>query len=252
MDLGLKGKKVILTGGSRGIGRAALEYFAQEGADVAFFSRNSEQVDAAAKELSKHGGKVFAEAFEVNDMAAYAKWLEKAAKELGGCDIFVHNISSSGSGGNSDWDVTFNIDIKGAVIGVETLEPILEKSEDASVVIMTTTAALETFIRPQAYNALKAALITYGKQQSQALGPKGIRVNMVSPGPIHFEGGNWDNVKNGMPEFFDMQAAIPALGRLGTPEEVARGMVFLASPAANYITGTNLIVDGGYTKRVQF
>jgi NAD(P)-dependent dehydrogenase (short-subunit alcohol dehydrogenase family) len=117
---------------------------------------------------------------------------------------------------------------------------------------MTTTAAVETFIRPQAYNALKAALITYGKQQSQALGPKGIRVNMVSPGPIHFSGGNWDNVKQGMPEFFEAQEAIPALGRIGNPDEVARGVVFLASPASCYTTGTNLIIDGGYTKRVQF
>ena len=127
MDLGLKGKKVIVTGGSRGLGRAALEQFAKEGADVAFFSRNADQVKAAAKDLSKHGGKVFAEALEVDKMPAYAKWLEKAVKELGGCDIFVHNISSSGAGATGDWDKTFNLDIKSAVQSIETLTPALEK-----------------------------------------------------------------------------------------------------------------------------
>jgi len=96
MELGLKGKKVILTGGSRGLGRAALELYASEGADIAFFSRNPEGVQEAKKSLEKHGGKVFAEPFEVKDMDSYSAWLEKAAGELGGCDIFVHNISSSG------------------------------------------------------------------------------------------------------------------------------------------------------------
>ena len=252
MDLGLKGKKVILTGGSRGLGRAALEHFAKEGADVAFFSRNEAQVKAAADELKVHGGKVFAEAFEVNDMDAYSAWLTKAADELGGCDIFVHNMSSSGAGGSGDWDMTYNLDIKGAVTSIETLTPHLEKSGEGSVIFMSSTAAVETFIRPQAFNALKAALITYGKQLSQSLGPKGIRVNMVSPGPISYPGGNWSKVKEAKPEFYDSQAGIMALGRFGTPDEIAKTVVFLSSSASSYTTGTNIIIDGGYTKRVQF
>ncbi len=252
MDLGLKGKKVILTGGSRGLGRAALVQFAQEGADVAFFARNAKQVAATAAELETHGGKVFAEAFEVSDMESYAEWLNRAASELGGCDIFVHNISSSGSGGAGDWDLTFNLDIKAAVTSIETLEPFLEQSDDGSVILMSSTAAVETFIRPQAFNALKAALITYGKQVSQLLGPKGIRVNVVSPGPIVFPGGNWAKVKEAKPEFYDMTLGLMALGRFGEPDDVARTVVFLASPASSYTTGTNVIIDGGYTKRVQF
>ncbi|CAM3740365.1 SDR family NAD(P)-dependent oxidoreductase [Litorimonas haliclonae] len=252
MDLGLKGKKVILTGGSRGLGRAALEHFAKEGADVAFFSRNEEQVKAAENELKVHGGKVFAEAFEVSDMDAYSAWLTKAADELGGCDIFVHNMSSSGAGGSGDWDMTYNLDIKGAVTSIETLTPFLEKSGEGSVIFMSSTAAVETFIRPQAFNALKAALITYGKQLSQSLGPKGIRVNMVSPGPISYPGGNWSKVKEAKPEFYDSQAEIMALGRFGSPDEIAKTVVFLASSASSYTTGTNIIIDGGYTKRVQF
>ena len=252
MDLGLKGKKVILTGGSRGIGRAALEHFASEGADVAFFSRGADAVKKAAKELAKHGGKVFAEAHEVDDMNDYAAWLEKAAKKLGGCDIFVHNISASGAGATGDWDKVFNLDVKSAVTGVETLQPHLEKSSSGSIVLMVTTAAVETFFVPQAYNALKASLITYGSQLSQAVGPKGIRVNMVSPGPITYPGGNWENIKKGKPEFYAATEANMALGRFGTPEDVAKTVVFLSSEASAYTTGTNVVIDGGYTKRVQF
>lgn len=253
MDLGLKGKKVILTGGSRGIGRAALEHFAQEGADVAFFSRNAEQVAKAAKELEVHGGKVFAESFEVTeDMDAYGAWLEKAAKELGGCDAFIHNISASGAGATSDWDKCFNTDVKSAVKSVEVLEPHLEASGAGSIVLMVTTAAVEKFFVPQAYNALKASLITYGSQLSQAVGPKGIRVNMVSPGPIAFPGGNWHNIKESKPEFYEATEANMALGRFGTPEDVAKTVVFLSSAASGYTTGTNVVIDGGYTKRVQF
>jgi len=203
MDLGLKGKKVILSGGSRGLGRAALEHFASEGADVAFFSRSAEQVSIAEKELSAHGGKVLAEALEVSaDLSAYTAWLNRAADALGGCDIFVHNISSSGAGGSGDWDMTFNLDIKVAVASIDTLTDHLIASDDGSVILMSSTAAVETFVRPQAFNALKAALITYGKQVSQALGPKGVRVNMVSPGPIEYPGGNWSKIKEAKREFY--------------------------------------------------
>ena len=253
MDLGLKGKKVILTGVSRRIGRAALENFAKEGADVAFFSRNAEQVAKAAKELKAHGGKVFGESFEVTeDMEAYGAWLEKAAKELGGCDIFVHNISASGAGATGDWDKVFNTDIKSAVKSVEVLEPHLETSESGAIVLMVTTAALEKFFVPQAYNALKASLITYGSQLAQAVGPKGIRVNMISPGPIEYPGGNWLTIKENKPEFYNATESNMALGRFGTPEDVAKTVVFLSSAASGYTTGTNVVIDGGYTKRVQF
>lgn len=252
MDLGLKGKKVIVTGGSRGLGRAALELFAAEGADVAFFSRNPEQVAEATASLSRHGGKVFGEAFAMGDRDAYKAWLTKAAEQLGGVDIFIHNVSSSGAGAGGDWNVTLNLDILGAVDGVEALQPHLEKSDAASVIFMSSTAALETFLSANAFNALKAALITYSKQLSQALGPKGIRVNAVSPGPIAFPGGNWEKIKAARPELYEQTEAKMALGRFGTPEEVAKAVVFLASPAAGYITGINLVIDGGYTKRVQF
>lgn len=251
MDLGLKGTKVILTGGSRGIGRAALEIFAQEGADVAFFSRNREQVDETVASLARHGGKVHGDTLDLND-EGYADWLKSAAERLGGCDIFVPGASSSGSQATGDWEKSFQFDLMGTVKGCEALEPYLEASGKGSVVIMSSTAAVETFLVPQAFNAIKAALLTYAKQLSQAWGPKKIRVNAVSPGPIAFPGGNWEAIKAAMPELYDKTNSEFALGRFGTPEEVAKTLVFLASPASGYTTGTNIVVDGGYTKRVQF
>lgn len=252
MDLGLKGKKVILTGGSRGIGRAALEIFAEEGCDIAFFSRNAEQVEECVTSLSRHGGKVIGDAFDLTDLGAYPDWLRSAADRLGGCDIFVPGASASGSGATGDWDACFAADIKGSVIGCETLQPYLEASGSGSIVIMSSTAATETFIVPQAFNAIKGALLVYAKQLGQALGPNGIRVNAVSPGPIAFPGGNWEAIKGAAPELHAATEAQFALGRWGGPQEVAKTIVFLASPASSYTTGTNVVIDGGYTKRVQF
>lgn len=253
MDLGLKGKKVILTGGSRGIGRATVEIFAAEGCDVAFCSRNADQVAETAKSLERNGGKVVGEAFDMEaGHDAYKAWLAGAADQLGGCDIFVPMISTSGAGATGDWYKTVDYDIMGSVLGAEVLTPHLEKSDAAAIVITASTAGLETFLVPQGYNALKGALVVYAGQLSQALGPKGIRVNTVSPGPIKFEGGSWAMIKQAMPALHDATEAQFALGRWGGPEEVAKAVVFLASPASSYTTGTNLVVDGGYTKRVQF
>ena len=130
--------------------------------------------------------------------------------------------------------------------------PFLEKSEAGSIVLMSSTSAIETFFAPQPYNALKASLITYSSQLGQALGAQGIRVNCVSPGPTAFEGGNWDVIEQNAPEIFQGVVEGFPQGRLGTAEEVANAVVFLSSPAASYISGSNLVVDGGYTKRVQF
>lgn len=249
MDLELAGKKVIIGGATRGISRATAKLFAAEGAQLGLFSRNGDALDDLKEEL---GGKVVTREFVWENREDYKAMLSGLAEELGGCDIFIHSISSSGAQGSQDWDASFQLDMLGAVDACETLEPYLEKSGHGSVILMSSTAAFETFLIPQAFNAIKAAVITYGKQLSQAWGPKNIRVNMVSPGPVSYAGGNWDGVKAMMPELYSgIVSQIPA-GRMGTPEEVAKAVVFLASPAANYVTGTNLVVDGGFTKRVQF
>lgn len=254
MDLGLAGKKVIMNGGAHGLGLASLKLFAAEGADVAFFSRKADKIEAAKAEIEAAGpGKVFAEVF---DMAAggdaYKAWLAKAAETLGGCDIFIHTASSSGTGGTGDWQQGLDMDIMGAVNGVEVLTPYLEKSDSGSIVFLSSTAALETFVAPQAFNALKAALITHGSQLSQALASKGIRVNTVSPGAIYYEGGNWEVIKQHVPALYDATLAKMPTGRFGNPQEVANAIVFVASPACPYMTGANVVVDGGFTQRVQF
>jgi 3-oxoacyl-[acyl-carrier protein] reductase len=252
MDLGLKGKKVIVTGGSRGIGRAALEIYAAEGANVAFFSRNRAQVEETVASLARHGGKVYGSTFDLNNLDALPGWLTGAADQLGGCDIFVPGASASGSQATGDWQKCFDFDLLGTVRGCETLEPYLARSAAGSVIIMSSTAAVETFLVPQAFNAIKAALLTYSKQLSQAWGPKHIRVNAISPGPVSFPSGNWEMIKSAMPDLYNATASQFALGRFGEPDDIARTLVFLSSPASSYTTGTNIVIDGGYTKRVQF
>jgi NAD(P)-dependent dehydrogenase (short-subunit alcohol dehydrogenase family) len=253
VDLGLKGKKVILTGGSRGIGRAIAELLADEGADIGFFSRDPKQVETAAAALKAKGVKVVAQALDMSDAAAYKRWLANTAEVLGGVDIFIHNASAAGGfGSEENWYKCFELDLMGAVRGCEALEPFLEKSKSPSVVFLGSTAATETFLVPQAFNAIKAALITYSKQLGQHWAGKGIRVNCVSPGPTYFDGGNWDTVKTHMKPLFDSMLGQMPFGRYGKPEEIAQAVVFLASQASGYTTGTNLVVDGGFTKRVQY
>lgn len=251
MDLGLKGKKLIIGGATRGISRAVVELFAAEGADIAMFSRKPDELKTLAAELGKHGGKIVAKPYTWENRDGYKAILAELAEELGGVDVFIHSISSSGNAATQDWQQSFDLDMMGAVDGCETLQQHLTASK-GSVILMSSTAAVETFLMPQAFNAIKAAIITYGKQLSEAWAPAGIRINMVSPGPITYPGGNWDYIKANMAEFYDSIVAQMPLGRLGNPDEVAKAIAFLASPAASYITGVNLIIDGGFTKRVQF
>ena len=254
MDLGLKGKKVIMNGGAHGLGLASLKIFAAEGADVAFFSRDAEKVAAAVAAIDAAGpGKVFGEQFDMTgNPDGYRAWLEKARDALGGCDIFIHTASSSGQGATGDWQRGLDMDVMGAVHGVEVLTEALAASGSGSIIFMSSTAAVETFIVPQAFYALKAALITYGSQLSQSLAAQNIRVNIVSPGAIYYPGGNWEVIKSAVPALYEGTLAQMPMGRFGEPEEVAKGIVFMASPACPYMTGAHLVIDGGFTKRVQF
>lgn len=251
MDLGLTGKKAIVTGSTRGIGRSIVERLLAEGAEVAICARNNDEVQSALSELSSQG-KVIGAAVDVSDAEAYRAFITDSAKQLGGLDIFIPNVSAGGGQGEECWKANFEVDVMGAVRGVEAATPFLNDAESAAIVFIGTTAAVEFFAAPQPYNALKAGLINYGKHLSQALAPQGIRVNTVSPGPIYFDGGVWAEIEGNMPEFFDATVASIPQGRMGTPEEVANAVAFLASPAASLITGANLIADGGMTKGVQF
>ena len=251
MDLGLKGKKALVSGSTRGIGRRITEALLAEGCAVAIGSRKQADVDKALGELSSKGTVVGSE-LDVANADSYKAWIAKSAEQLGGIDIFVHNVSGGGGmEGEKSWYNVFETDVMGAGRGVEAATPFLKESGVGSVIFIGTTAAVETFMAPMAYNALKAGLVTYAKQLSQALGPANIRVNVVCPGPIYFAGGAWENIEKHAPDMYKAHLAIQPNGRFGTPEEVATAVTFLASPAASWITGVNLIVDGGYTKRVQ-
>ncbi len=253
MDLGLRGKRAIVTGATKGIGRAVVELLAAEGADIGLCARTEDEVAQAVREVSARGVHVVGEAVNVRDGEAYKAWLERTAVALGGCDIFIPNVSAGGGmDSEKNWVKAFEIDVMHTVRGCEALMPHLEKSGSGSVVIIGSTNAVETFGGPMAYNAMKAALITYSKQLSQHVGRKGVRVNTVSPGPIYFEGGAWEMIKGTMPKMYDWAIKQFPGGKMGSAEEIARVVVFIASPAASLVAGSNVVADNGFTKRVQF
>lgn len=252
MDLRLEGQRALITGGSRGIGRAIAEALADEGCNIAICARGEDGVNAAVESLSGKGVTAFGQAVDVGDGNALNAWVTASAEALGGIDILVSNVSGPQGAGEDGWKSIFGHDVLGAVRIVEAALPHLEKSDNGSIVMISTTAALEKFMQAGPYNALKAALIQYAGALSQDLAPKGIRVNTVSPGPIFIKGGAWDMIKENMTDFYDSTLADIPLGRMGTAEEVAAQVALLASPRAAFTTGTNVVIDGGITKRIQF
>lgn len=250
MDLGLAGRRALVTGASRGIGLAIARQLADEGADVAICARGEVDLETARKDLETRGVRVFAHALDLADGAALAEFVSGAGRALGGLDVVVCNASAGAGRGEDAWRANFEIDVLGSTRVVEAALPLLAGSDAASVVFIGSTAALEYLGVPQPYNALKAALIAHANDLSQALAPQGVRVNVVSPGPIYFEGGSWQMIERMMPQIYERALSQCAIGRMGTPEEVARAVVFLASPAASLVTGANLVADGGFTKRV--
>jgi 3-oxoacyl-[acyl-carrier protein] reductase len=253
MDLGLAGKRAIVTGGTRGIGRRIVELLVAEGCHVGFCARDKEQVDATAAALSGSGPKVIGGTVDVTDDEALRRWVAETADALGGIDVLVFNASPlAGAAGSDAWRSGLEVDILGTVRAVEAATPFLEQSDAAAIVAISSTAAVNTSGGVRAYSGVKAALINYLSGLSTNLGAKGIRADTVSPGAIFFEGGVWDIRKREAPEAYTAAVARNPMGRLGTPEEVANAVVFLASPAASYISGANLIVDGAATTRVQF
>ena len=252
MDLGLRGKRAIVTGATKGIGRGVIDLLVAEGAHVGFCARTEDEVAQVVGELTRPDVSVVGEAVNVRDAEAYKAWLARTAAALGGCDIFIPSVSGGGGmDSEKNWVRNFEIDMLHTVRGCEALMPHLEKSGTGSIVIIGSTNAVETFAAPMAYNAIKAGLITYSKQLSQFVGKKGVRVNTVSPGPIYFEGGAWEMIKGTQPKFYDWAVKQIPNGQMGTVAEIARVIVFVASPAASLVTGANVIADNGFTKRVQ-
>ncbi len=250
MDLGLSGKRAIVTGGSRGIGRSIAEVLLQEGVSVAICARGEEGVRASEAELGALGT-VYAATADMADRAAVQKFVSDAAEALGGIDILVHNTSAMGGAqGVEGWTNSFNIDVMAGVTAVEAAMPALEASDAASIVFIGTTASIEAFGGAGPYGPLKAAMRAHTNDLGQTLAPKRIRVNAVSPGSIYFEGGVWQRVEQQAPARFESVLNTIPMGRYGAPEEVARVVAFVASPAASWVTGTNIVVDDGQHKSV--
>lgn len=252
MDLKLTGKKAILAGATKGIGRAVAAVLAAEGCAIELCARDQGGVDETVAQLRSQGTTVFGESVDMADNQAYRNWVARACERMGGCDIFIC-FASAGGGAPSEerWQAAFELDLLATYRGIEAAMPALECSDNAAIVVISTTVVIEPAFGPQPYAALKAAVTNYAGALAQNLAPKGIRVNMVSPGAVFIDGGAWDKIKSGRPELYNRTLGQVPLGRLGSAEEVAHAVAFLASPVSGYTTGTNLVIDGGMTRRVQ-
>ena len=256
MDLQLKGKTAVVTGGTRGIGRAIAECFADEGANVAICARKADQVEDAVQALRAKGVKAFGQVVDISDGAALQGFVRAAAEALGGLDVLVSNASALVQGNaEADWQAMFEIDMLGAVRTWEAAKPLLtaaaEKTGDAAFLIISSVSSVNADA-PGAYGAMKAALIHFAKGVARQNAPAKVRCNVVSPGTVYFDDGVWGNVKANMPGFFDQMLKRNPTGRMATPEEVAAATVFLASPRSAFTTGINMMVDGAITTRANY
>ena len=255
MDLQLTGKKALVTGSTRGIGLAIAERLALEGADVAICARSGDAVEDAVKALESKGGKSWGRSVDVKDPAALRSWVESAAAALGGVNILVANASALSFGLSIEaFQSAFDVDLIHTVTAVEAVMPHLERSRAGSIVAIGSIGGIEdselNAYTKVSYGAMKAALHFYIKSLARTVAPKGIRANVVSPGSTFFDGGAWDRIKSEQPEHFRNAVAMIPMGRMARPEEIANVVAFTASPAASYVTGANLVVDGSFTRRI--
>jgi len=256
VDFALKGKKAIVTGATRGIGRAIAETFAAEGADVAICARNAEAVAATVAQLREMGVDAYGASVDVSDPAALRAWISRAAEQLGGIDILVSSPGALSLGAaDADWQANFRVDVLGAVHAFDAAKPYLLQAAaergDAAVVFISTVASMEAD-RESSYGAVKAVLPHLAKGIAREYAPKGIRANVVSPGTVYFDGGSWQKHEQDAPDVFNAALRRNPTGRMATPREIATAVVFLASPVSSFTTGINLAVDGALTARVDF
>lgn len=252
MDLGLQGKKVLVTGGTKGIGRRCAETFAAEGANVAICARHPEEVDETVGALKQAGVEVLGKVLDVSEKAALEGFVTSTAEAFGGLDIIVANASALAmTDDECAWRTSYETDLMHTVRLVNAAMPWLERSNAASITAVSSVSGRETDAAGPAYAAFKAALVNYVHGLAIKLADKNIRANCVSPGNTYFEGGIWQRVKMEMPDVFANAISLNPTGRMARPEEIARGVVFIASPASSFTSGTNLVIDGALTRGVQ-
>ena len=249
MDLGLKDKVAIVTGGSRGIGRSIALQFADEGCHVAICARGEEKLRETDAELRAKGVKVIAASVDVTDADALDGFVAQVARELGRVDALVNNAGGNVQGDDdAAWLKAIDLNLMAAVRATRAAVPHMRAAGGGAIVNITSIWGREGG-GPPIYNAVKSAMTSHAKNSALQLAPEGIRVNSVAPGSIRFPGGGWDRRvqqdPDGMAEF--VKQNIPS-GRFGTPEEIANAVVFLCSPAASWVTGVALNVDGGQSK----
>jgi len=255
MDLQLSGKKALISAGHKGIGYFIATRLLEEGAEVAICCRKQGDLDAAIVGLTKIGT-VHGFCCDFSDPEAVKNWVIQSGEALGGIDICVGNASASGQHGEGPdpWRASFEVDMLGTAMFFEAAKPFLLKSAAASIVQIATITAIEHHDVPisPSYGAVKAATINLIAQLAQRWGAEGIRANTVSPGPIFIEDGRWDDIRSRLPDLYERDRLQHPSQRMGTGDEIADVVAFLASPRASWVNGSNVVVDGGYTKQVGF
>jgi NAD(P)-dependent dehydrogenase (short-subunit alcohol dehydrogenase family) len=255
MDMGFANKRVIVTGGSRGIGYATAQTLINEGAAIATCARGADALNTALTDWQGQGGTAYGASVDVSDPEAFGQWFESAVKQLGGLDVFVSNVTSKNEyAGEARWKQAFEADLMQHIRATELALPHLRKGREPSIVYIASIASIMSANMPSEteYGAMKAALISYASQLAHKLGKENIRVNLLSPGPIYHQNGFWQSVEKHQPDLYKRAKALSVYNRLGTSQEVANAVAFLASPIASNITGINLRVDGGTIKTVNF
>jgi NAD(P)-dependent dehydrogenase (short-subunit alcohol dehydrogenase family) len=251
MDLQLNGTRVLVTGGTRGIGRAIVAAFLDEGATVGFCARDPEEV-AATRQALQDRGRVTGSVLDVGDAEALAAWVEESATAFGGLDVVVANVSALAiPDSEENWQASLNVDLMHTVRLVRAAMPHLERSEAASIIAISSVSGRESDFASGPYGTAKTAIVGYINGLALQLAQQGIRANTVSPGNTYFEGGVWAGIESGDPDLYQTAVGLNPTGHMGTPEEVAGPVVFLASPKARRVSGTNLVVDGALTRGIQ-
>jgi NAD(P)-dependent dehydrogenase (short-subunit alcohol dehydrogenase family) len=246
MQIELAGKRAVITGGSRGIGRAIALACAEAGAAVSVCARGAEGLVPVREAIAAHGLAAHAEPCDVADGAALAAYIASAAATLGGIDILVCNASGFGTTDDeAGWQRSIEVDLLGTARAIRAAVPFLEQSGEGAIINISSISGIGASARTPPYGAVKAAIISYTQSEAAALAKKGIRVNCVAPGSIEFPGGTWERAKTANPQLYGAILRGIPFGRLGRPEEVAQVVVFLASRLACWVTGQTISVDGG-------